>query len=237
MRRSLLAVPSCLVLPALLSLAACGEEAATPDARIIATTDAAPPDAPGPDAFVCTQTLCGAECVDTQTDENYCGDCMTACQSGASCTGGECVCPPSFLPSNPPGIGQDMVRGDLLPGSFIALRPFFGTTLNALAVGYAQMDPVIGTPIDLSTITLGQPPAVGALYNIDINTFMPEAVYFATAGTLTFETACSVGASGTLTGATFSAVSGLTNPMIDPNGCSFMVESLTFSIGMPCPPL
>ena len=33
---------------------------------------------------------CDLECVDTLTDERYCGDCGTACGSGEFCFGGEC---------------------------------------------------------------------------------------------------------------------------------------------------
>src|SRR5262245_60898130 len=40
----------------------------------------------------CGQTLCGADCVNLQTDEANCGTCGYECGAGASCDGGRCLC-------------------------------------------------------------------------------------------------------------------------------------------------
>ena len=43
-------------------------------------------------------TVCGTQCVNTQTDPNNCGTCGTACSMvlpGSSCVMGSCQCPPS----------------------------------------------------------------------------------------------------------------------------------------------
>jgi hypothetical protein len=37
-----------------------------------------------------TPTRCGSSCVDTQTDEGFCGSCTNACGSGKTCCGGGC---------------------------------------------------------------------------------------------------------------------------------------------------
>ncbi|MEM1026045.1 MAG: DUF4215 domain-containing protein [Myxococcota bacterium] len=40
--------------------------------------------------IACDKTLCGGTCVDTSSDENFCGDCFTACSTGQECCGGAC---------------------------------------------------------------------------------------------------------------------------------------------------
>ncbi len=43
------------------------------------------------------QQICGANCVDTQTDRGHCGGCNTACPAGNVCVGGSCRCPGAQL--------------------------------------------------------------------------------------------------------------------------------------------
>jgi hypothetical protein len=38
----------------------------------------------------CDATMCGAECVNTNTDAMNCGMCGTACAMGEACRGGTC---------------------------------------------------------------------------------------------------------------------------------------------------
>ena len=64
-----------------LALAACGEVAAPPAA-----------DAP-PTGCPIGMTECDSLCVDTQSDERYCGDCDTACLTGMTCEAGACMAP------------------------------------------------------------------------------------------------------------------------------------------------
>jgi hypothetical protein len=234
-----------------------------------------------PDAFVCTLTECGSECVDltsdeahcgdcdtacdagascidsgcvcappntecpdactnTDTDPLHCGDCDTACPSGASCVDAGCVCPPNFIPGDLSGnpTGQDMVL-DQLPGAYVAITPYFSTGINGFGVGYSTTDVTIGAPgYDLDGSTLPATPFAIALYNIDIATMMPEAAFAAISGHLRFDIACDTGASGRLTNATFQAATIFPSPMVDPNGCTFTLTSVDFSIGDPasCPP-
>jgi hypothetical protein len=65
----------------LLVLAACGEVVPPPAA-----------DAP-PTGCATGLTECDGVCVDTQTDERYCGDCDTACLTGMACELGACMAP------------------------------------------------------------------------------------------------------------------------------------------------
>ena len=37
--------------------------------------------------------LCGGQCVSTQTNALFCGNCYTVCPTGAICVGGQCQCP------------------------------------------------------------------------------------------------------------------------------------------------
>jgi hypothetical protein len=209
----------------------CGSSNSVPDAFLQPAVDSAPPP---PDAFVCTMTTCGTACVDITSDELHCDGCDLPCQTGATCTNSSCVCPPGFLPADLDVGVQEMVRGDLFPGAHVAIYPFLANELDLAMVGYAMIGTQIGTPYTL-TDTLGSAPFVAAAFNFDFSAMTAQAAYYATSGTLTFTTACSVGTTGTLTDATFQTVAGLMNPTIDPNGCSFTVASLTFDIGTPCP--
>ncbi len=53
------------------------------------------PDASVPDGGVITcgapLTICGVECINTQADPRYCGDCETACPAGNVCEAGNCI--------------------------------------------------------------------------------------------------------------------------------------------------
>jgi hypothetical protein len=191
-----------------------------------------------PDAFVCTQTDCNGVCTNTATDPLNCGDCGMACQSGASCVASMCECPPNFLEpmltGNP--TGQDLVI-DQLPGAYVALTPFFGSAINGFGVGYSQTDVMLGVDLTLDGTMLPNTPFAVALFDIDIGTMMPRAAYAALSGTINFTTACATGAAGTLTDATFQAGQIFPSPMLDPNGCTFTVPSVQFSIADPtmCP--
>jgi hypothetical protein len=235
MRRGELLLSSAIL--AVASLAGCGSDSSTPDAVLVHEVDASPPDSSPPDAFVCTMDVCpGDVCTNFDTDPEHCGDCDTACQSGASCTGGDCMCIGNFLPSSLTTNIMDMIRDDLT-GVYIAVKPFIASEIDLFAVGYATTGVTAG-PHTLDGSTLPDPPFVLAAYNVDTSTFEPEAAFAAISGTLILTKACDVGASGTLTDATFQAAT-LIPPQVDPNGCTFDVASVTFTIGTPddCPVL
>jgi hypothetical protein len=235
MKRGELLLSSAIL--AVASLAGCGGGGSTPDAVLVHEVDASPPDASPPDAFVCTMDVCpGDVCTDFQTDPDHCGDCDTVCQSGASCDAGDCVCIENFIPASLTTNIMDMIRTDL-PGTFIAVKPFFAAEIDIFAVGYPDTG-VDSGPYTLDGSTLPAAPFVIAAYNVDVNTFEPEAAFAAVDGTLVFTKACDVGASGTLTTSTFQAGT-LIPPGIDPNGCTFEVTAVTFTIGTPedCPDL
>ena len=70
MVRSLIAAS--LVAASFIGIAACGgSTSSNTDAPVIMLADAKPPDAAPPDAFVCAapNMMCGADCLDTRTDE------------------------------------------------------------------------------------------------------------------------------------------------------------------------
>ena len=48
----------------------------------------------GPGCTGNCSTLCGQQCVDTQTDTSHCGGCDQPCPDGKTCQGGFCSCPP-----------------------------------------------------------------------------------------------------------------------------------------------
>jgi hypothetical protein len=213
-------------------VAACGGGDNNPDAQLVPTTDAPPPDASRPDAFVCTLTECGGECVDTSSDPDHCGGCDDACQSGAECVATDCVCPPSFLPENL-NTGLQDIFIDQLPGANIWIRGFFGTALEGFGVGYGTTGVETGVAYTLNGATLPAPPFVLALHDIDIATMEAQSAYAAISGTITFTAACAGRIAGTLTNATFQAATINPAPQIDPDGCTFTVPSITFTIGDP----
>ena len=131
-----------------------------------------------------------------------------------------------------------MVRTDI-PGAYIAISPFTDSgNFNISVVGYARTGTLLNNEYTLTGTNPGTPPFFALGYKLNLSTFTPAASFYATAGKLTFTKACAQGASGTLTAATFQAVTSIQNPTIDPNGCSFTVSSMTFSSGKPelCPP-
>jgi hypothetical protein len=72
--------------------------------------------------------LCGSDCVDTETDEDHCGECDNACPAAATCTNGECDCPGDQIPcgtecidgqsddENCGGCGHDCLTGSCTNG-------------------------------------------------------------------------------------------------------------------------
>ncbi|GAB5546010.1 MAG: hypothetical protein SangKO_057700 [Sandaracinaceae bacterium] len=129
-----------------LLLAACGEPPADPDAATPADAgldsgsidpdsgapmdDAATQEDAGPS---CTLTLCGAECVDTDTSAAHCGGCDSPCEApadgAAMCEGGACArsCDEGFAlrgtecAPRPPWAGSDLDGdglADVVVGSY-----------------------------------------------------------------------------------------------------------------------
>jgi len=242
MNRGDLILSSAIV--AIASLGACGGGGGNPDAQLVHEVDAGPPDAPPPpDAFVCTMTSCpDGTCDDLTNDPLHCGACDNPCAAGQVCNNMVCECPtydfvPATLGGNP--TGQDMMLSQLAP-TLVGITPYFAAEIDAFGVGFDSTDGAtqIGIPYTLDGATLPNPPFAVAAYNIDINTFTPEAAFAAVSGTVTFTAACDTGVSGTLTDVTFQAATFNLPPEVDPNGCTFHVDALSFSIADPasCPP-
>ncbi len=219
------------------AFAACSDSKSSVDAQIIlldAAVDAAP------DALTCAPlTACAGSCIDTTSDPDNCGGCGTTCTSGKVCTASACACPAAFAPAAVAATGNDRVLTDPnSPGVYAAASPFSdGSNINISVVGYSTTT-LLNNEYTLSGTNPGTPPFFALGYKLNLSTFTPAASFYATAGKLTFTKACAQGASGTLTAATFQAVTSIQNPTIDPNGCSFTVPSMTFSSGKPelCPP-
>jgi len=214
------------------ALVACGDDAKGGDSGVDIITDSGPADAPpGPE---CEMTECGDLCVDTATDPLHCGGCDMACKSpGQICTGSlPCACPSPFLPSTVSPSGFDQVIEQM--GIKIGLAPQIGSVFNLFAVIYDPEDD-LNVPYDLanasSTLT---PPAVAAGYDVDIMTMNAHTAYAPTAGTLTLTAACEDGVVGFIEDVTFSEIKDVFDPTPVPNGCSFMVEDLSFQIGSDC---
>jgi hypothetical protein len=206
--------------------AACGggDAAAPVDAAVDASID----------AFVCTSLSCDGADVDGCLDEDHCGDCTTTCAAGEACQAGACDCPPAFV-SPTPGFAFEQLRADLLPGATLGIGATIDGTVNAMIVGYPTQTVQVARAYDLSGGTPGTPPFVGVGYDVDLDTQIPSASFYATRGTLTFTHVCAAGFAGTLTAAHFVAVEGLMNPTLVENGCAFDVPMVTFAYGEPCP--
>jgi hypothetical protein len=205
---------------------------ANPDAPVIKLTDAVRFDAT-PDALTCDLPFvaCGLECFDLQSDIANCGACGTACTGGKVCSAGACGCPPPFAPATVTATAQDVLMAQ---GAVQVAVTFFadpnGTHIAGLV--YNKVGTPLNTDIALTAATFGMPPSVILGYKFSGQNV--QAAFAATTGTLKFTKACDKGASGTLTGATFKGIKTLMGPlMIDPNGCTFDVASMAFSIGKP----
>lgn len=214
------------------AVAACsGDDGGGPVTVIDAAVDAAP-DAPI-DAPACTGMVCNGGCVDTQTDEDFCGNCSTACTDGEACFSGDCMCPPAFVPESPSFL-LNQIRTDI-PQTQLGIGGYITTEIDVLIVAKPDAAP-LNTPFPLTGATLGTPPFVAAGYDIDQATMEPTAAYYATAGTVTFTRQCQGGFAGVASNVTFSAVTGgFTSPMIVPNGCTFTVPTVNFAYGAVCP--
>ncbi len=149
------------------------------------------------------QTLCGAVCVDTQTDAANCGTCGNACAAGTRCFAGRCGLPTRYtVAAAPAGVtftdacvlagAQRFVAGADDAGALTAIpfafrywdRDFVaGTQANVcsngwLGFGYTTTDPTISTTLP----STGAPNAVAALWMTDL--YAPAAgVCVATTGT------------------------------------------------------
>jgi hypothetical protein len=240
---------SASLVPALftsIALAACGGGGddtvivvdATIDAPIDAAIDAAI-DAPP----VCNapNMVCGGQCTDVTTSEQFCGNCTTSCAGGTVCTSSQCVCAAGLtIPSTPDFINPMLQEQG---GLTLGIGPRFASTLDVLVVGKAGADVAINTPHTLSGASLGTPPFAAFGYDVDIGSMTASAAYYATEGTLTFTKICladsmtgqQAGFAGTLTNAAFSAVDSLMNPVLVPGGCRIpttgTIPSVTFSFG------
>jgi hypothetical protein len=214
-----------------LIVAACGDDGST-----MLIVDAMPDAPPIDSAPTCgaPSMMCGASCLDVSSDEENCGACGEICGGGEACIASACDCPDPFVPATLTAGGFDQIMA-VGQGITIAINPNLGTGINPFIVGYDAATPD-DMDIDLSTVTLGEAPFVGAGYGFDIGTMAIDASYVATAGTLRITERCATHVEGTLTNATFQGISGgFTNPTLDPEGCTFTVATVTFEMGeTPC---
>jgi len=221
------AIISCLALAA-----ACGGDddggIVTPvvDAAIDAPIDAAPPACNAPNM------VCAGECVDVTSNEDFCGDCTTQCTGGQTCTSSTCACAPGFVPAS---VSSSIVLN--MGGISAGIAPLAGAITNLAVIGYmSSFNAQVDTDYTLTGALTG--PIAAAGYDVNIQTSEASVAYVATAGTLRFSQICKdannalVGLQGTLTGATFSAVEDLFNPVPIPNGCAFDAPAtVTFEFG------
>ena len=225
------------LVPALLTsiaLAACGGGGDDTVVVVDATIDAPP---------VCNapNMVCGGQCTDVTTSEEFCGDCTTACSGGQICEGGDCACAADISIPATPSFFMPMVQAQ--GGLTIGIGPMLGNTVDILVVGKAGADVAVNTPHVLTGASLGTPPFAAFGYDVNISTQTASAAYYATEGTLTFTKICladsmtgqQAGFSGTLTNVAFSAVDSLMNPVLVPGGCRFplmgTIPSVSFSFG------
>jgi hypothetical protein len=196
-----------------------------------AAPDAPPADAiPEPDAPECA--------ADITSDESNCGACENLCNGGEVCKDSECGCPSGVVPPLlfPTGVEQFLDVGLFT----LTLAPTLTLNgVNGIVFGHDASIP-LNTDIDLSDVSLGQTPFVGALAGVDLQSFALDASYIATAGTIRFTKRCDTEIEGTLTDATFNGISGgLLGggiPMVDPDGCEIHVSAMPFHVGTePCP--
>ncbi len=213
--------------------AACGDNRqVVPDAAV---------DAFVVDTLVCESgaAACEGACIPVTADETNCGACMNVCHGGEVCKNAQCDCPTGVVPSLVFPTGFEQFFG--VAGFTLTLAPTLSLGgVNGLVFGTSATVP-LDTDIDLATVPLGTPPFVGALAGLDVQSFMVDATYLATAGTIRFTKRCDTEIEGTLTNATFNGISGgLLGggiPMIDPAGCVIHVSSLAFHLATAaCPP-
>lgn len=215
--------------------AACGDDGGT------TFIDAAVPDAvpipPDAEPLVCSGSTpddCNGLCVNLDTSEATCGDCDTSCTGGEFCNQGTCECPPAFVVQDPSFVFEQ-IDSSQIPNTTIGFGVFSNGGGHVLAVAYSTNPATaVGTPIPLDTDPLTMP-LIGAGYNVDVQSQTFDAAFAATAGEITFTTICDVGFSGTATNVKFSGVDSLTNPVVIPGGCEFMVAEVNFAYGDPCP--
>jgi hypothetical protein len=219
---------SCVVATA----AGCGDDDAAADAEPIVLFDASPPDAGVPDAFVCTMTVCGTQCVDTTSDPLHCGGCGMACTPVSDCETSDCVCPTGFVPNPVDGLFEQMDTMMAAP-NIIGISVFSGGdgAVHLLLVGWDPALAPIGTDIDLSDPAA--PVFVGVGYDVDIMSMNIRGGYFAVGGTLHLDRACAQGVAGTITGGQF-AEADLFGMTLIPDGCTLTLDA-AFDISDACP--
>lgn len=227
---------------ACVSLAGCGDDSGSDDdgeaadAAVIVTTDAPPPDAPPPDAFVCSapRMMCGADCVDTASDHDNCGECDEACSPAASCQTSECACPEGWV-ADPLSFLFDLMDTENFAPATAGVGIFMGGGVtNLFSVAFDPATVQVGVDIDLATITPGDPPFVVLGYDGDFFSNPPaiRALFGGISGTLRFERACDVGVAGTIENVMFAEI---TQSGLVPDGCSLTIAGpLAFDIGEPC---
>ncbi|HVV85001.1 MAG TPA: hypothetical protein VHE35_18180 [Kofleriaceae bacterium] len=186
------------------------------------------------DAPACTGMVCDQVCLDTSTDHDHCGSCTNMCGADQQCRDSQCACPEGFIPAEPAFV-QQQISTNTLPGATLGIGGLLETEIDALIVGYPTDSVEVNHPYALTGESLGTPPFAAAGFNIDLNSFMPAAAFYATSGTVTFTKVCAAGFEGTLTDAHFAQVAGIMNPTLVPDGCSFDVPSVTFAYGDVCP--
>jgi hypothetical protein len=215
----------------------CGDVSTTPDTGITlfdaATPDApAPPDAPWPDAFVCTETECGSECVDLTSAHEHCSECFKPCTPAQDCLASLCECPAATLVPETIAPLFEQMDAEMAAPSVVGIAIYTaGGFTELLVVGFLPGVTPVGTDIDLAT---SEDAFVLVGYDVDPFAMTVRGGYAATSGTLHLSRACAEGVAGSLTGVTF-AEAGLMSGMLVPGGCTFDVAMTTFDIGADCP--
>jgi len=214
---------------ATLFTASCGDDAAEPDARPITLFDATPPDAAQTDAFVCTLTECGTECVDLSNDPKHCGECFEACNPAASCAAPVCTCPENFIPASLSFVLEQV--GSLSPPDVVGFGAFSGSDdLAHLVLVTTNPDTVeIGVDIDITKIT--DSTQIGFGYDATMTSV--RSGFIATTGTLHLTRSCAGGVAGTLTDGGLVEVDFTSFAPIE-GGCTLSGVTTSFDIGDAC---